>query len=267
MMKLSFVISLSGTSFEYISKDENIEGAFGKLACLGYDGVELAIRDPSDVSIKALKKLLQTNGLVVPAIGTGQAFVDENISFTDSNPKVRARAVERLKQHIELAAQLNSNVIIGLIRGRPDDLAQGRQQCIEALKECCECASGFPDVNIFIEPLNRYETNLINTIAEAMEVIKETGLDNLGLLVDTFHMNIEETNMAESILTAGPFIKHVHVADSNRWVPGHGHLDFKQILSALRKIRYDGFISAECLMKPSKENAYSQNIEFFRGLL
>ncbi len=266
-MKWSFVVSLSETSFEYISKDKNIEAVFGELSSLGYNGVELGIRDPSAVSVESLKKLLRSHGLVVPAIGTGQAFCDDNLSFTDGDPKVRARAIERIKQHIELAAKLQSNVIIGLIRGRPDDIEQGREQCLEALKECCEHASGFPDVNIFIEPLNRYETNLVNTIEQAITFIKETASDNLWLLIDTFHMNIEETNMAESILAAGPFIKHVHVADSNRWVPGNGHLDFKEILSALLKIQYDGFISAECLMRPSKEKAYSQNIEFLEGLL
>lgn len=244
-----------------------MEVVFAKLASLGYDGVELGIRDPLAVSAEQTRKLLEKNSLALSAIGTGQAFCDDKLSFTDDSAQIREQAIEKIRQHIELADKLQSNVIIGLIRGIPRDVDKGKQLCIEALKKCCEYASEFTGVNILIEPINRYETSLINTIDEAMEVIKEVGTDNLGLLVDTFHMNIEEVNIAESIIAAAPFIKHVHVADSNRWVPGNGHLDFKEVLTALQKIQYDGFVSAECLMKPSKENAYSQNIRFFKELL
>ena len=188
------------------------------------------------------------------------AVLDEGFRYIKLHPPHHAFAADNLQlldPVMTLARQLDVPVWIHSSSGPGTEVTQ-----------LARLAAGFPDVNIFIEPLNRYETNLVNTIEQAINLIKETASDNLWLLIDTFHMNIEETNMAESILAAGPFIKHVHAADSNRWVPGNGHLDFKEILSALRKIQYDGFISAECLMKPSKENAYSQNIEFledFRG--
>jgi sugar phosphate isomerase/epimerase len=121
-------------------------------------------------------------------------------------------------------------------------------------------------VRIALEPLNRYETPLINTAREALEFLDRLGADNLGLLLDTFHMNIEEPSIEESIRICSGRIFHFHVADSNRWYPGAGHLDFAGILQTLLATGYDGFVSGEFMAKPGADLAAQKAADFLRGL-
>ncbi len=121
-------------------------------------------------------------------------------------------------------------------------------------------------VRLALEPINRYETTLINTVDEGLDLIDRVGADNFGLLLDTFHMNIEEPSIEESIRRAGDRVFHFHVADSNRWYPGAGHLNFRSILSALAEIGYEGFVSGEFLPRPDAETAAREAIVFLRGL-
>jgi sugar phosphate isomerase/epimerase len=100
---------------------------------------------------------------------------------------------------------------------------------VEAIRECAAAAAE-TGVRFALEPLNRYETDLVHTVAEGLELADRIGAENFGLLLDTFHMNIEEPVIEDSIRACGNRIFHFHVADSNRWYPGAGHLDFGTIL-------------------------------------
>ncbi len=113
-----------------------------------------------------------------------------------------------------------------------------------------------------IEPLNRYEINFLNTIEEALEFLSSLGDDNIGILADSFHMNIEEASFYQSIIEAGDLLWHFHIADSNRWAPGFGHIDFGSIFRALRDTNYQGFVSAEILQKPNFLEAAKQTINY-----
>jgi sugar phosphate isomerase/epimerase len=135
----------------------------------------------------------------------------------------------------------------------------------DSFKTCVEIA-GEEGVRIAFEPLNRYETQLLNTAKEGLELIDRVGADNLGLLLDTFHMNIEESSIEESIKTCGDRIFHFHVADSNRWYPGAGHLDFRGILEALYSTGYSGFVSGEFLAVPDADVAAQKALHYLRGL-
>ena len=175
------------------------------------------------------------HGLAVPAIGTGQAWGEERLSYSDPDPAVRRAAIERTKAHIPVAHRLDALIIIGLLRGlvQPGvSQAQAMDWVTDALAECCAEAAQ-SGVRIALEPINRYETTLVNNVAEGLALIDRVGADNLGLLFDTFHANIEEPSIEESLLAAGGRLFHVHVADSNRWYPGAGHLDFAQILDVV----------------------------------
>jgi sugar phosphate isomerase/epimerase len=116
-----------------------------------------------------------------------------------------------------------------------------------------------------LEPLNRYETDIIHTVAEGMELIQRVGAPNFGLLLDTFHMNIEEPSIEASIRACGERIFHFHVADSNRWHPGAGHLDLRSILAALRATGYDGYVSGEFMPLPDADTAARRAIEVLRS--
>lgn len=249
-MKLSFVISTQSTKFKAALFNKNLEENIKKISNLGYNGVELAVRDPNTLDVGKLKDLIDFHNLEVPAIGTGQAYGEEGLSFCDPKKKIRKKAVQRIKDQIELANELNAKVIIGLIRGNLKNKVtkeKALNYIKESLEECCEYASNY-NVELSLEPINRYEADLINTVEEGLEIIK--GLDNIGLLLDTFHMNIEEPLINESIVKASKYINHVHLADSNRWAPGSGHLNLRTLIDVFRLNGYDGYFSAEILPKP-----------------
>jgi len=243
-------------------------GNVQKIAGWGYDGVELAIRDPALVDADELLGVVSAHGLEVPAIGTGQAWGEEALSYTDPDPAVRRAAVERTVAHIPFAARAGAVIIIGLLRGivKPGvSHGQAMDWLVGALQECC--AQARPQgVRLALEPINRYETTLVNDVAQGLDLVDRVGAGNMGLLLDTFHMNIEEPVIEDSIRAADDRIFHFHVADSNRWYPGAGHLDFESILDTLYGTGYAGHVSGEFMPRPDAETAAARSIKFLRGL-
>ena len=263
-MNFSIVLSTQPSSFSALAYKGDLAGNIAKIGKLGFDGVELAIRDPEQLDMPFLRSVLEEHRLPVPAIGTGQAYGEEHLSFTDPDRNVRERAVERIKSHARIARELNALVIIGLIRGKKHpDLSRETAETYfcEALKNC---ASSSPSVRFAIEPINRYETDLLNDVQSGLRFLERLGQDNIGLLLDTFHMNIEEPNLIESIRLARTRLFHFHVADSNRWYPGAGHIDFRSVLATLDDIDYSGFVSAEILPMPDPDSAAKNTIESLR---
>jgi len=261
-VRLSIVISTHPSQFQAVAFKGSLEETIAKVAGWGYNGVELAIRDPEQIDTEALVRMVISRDLVVPAVGTGQAWGEEGLSFTSDDPVVRAAAIERAASHVPLAARLGAVIIIGLLRGiTPKGQAHGRSMdfLVEALKRCCSVAEA-SGVCLALEPLNRYETDLIHTAADGLALIEQVGAKNLGLLLDTFHMNIEERSIEQSIRRCGPHLFHFHVADSNRWHPGAGHLDFASILETLRDIGYEGFVSGEFMPQPDADTAAQRGL-------
>jgi len=115
-----------------------------------------------------------------------------------------------------------------------------------------------------LEPINRYETTLINNVEQGLALIETVGAGNFGLLLDTFHMNIEEPVIEDSIRACGDRIFHFHVADSNRWYPGAGHLDFKSILDTLFATGYQGYVSGEFMPLPDADTSAERGLAYLR---
>lgn len=267
-LKISIVLSTHPARFNAVAFKGDFESNITKIAGWGYNGVELAIRDPDLVDVDLVERFLTENALQVPAIGTGQAWGEEHLSFTDPNEEVRKAAINRIKRHLLLARRLRAKVIIGLIRGvtSPGQTKTQSMQFLEqSLQDCLEAASD-QGVYLALEPINRYETDLINSITDGLELIDRIGSPHLGLLLDTFHMNIEEAVIEESIRLCGKHIFHFHVADSNRQYPGAGHLDFQSILNALFATGYQGWISGEFMPVPDSDTAAKFNIAYLRDI-
>ena len=289
-MRLSYVLSTQPTHFSAVAFSPDLEKQFAHLAMLGYDGAELAVRDPAQLDARAVMRLLEQYRLRVPALGTGQAYGEEKLSFTDPDPRIRARALERIEAHIALALEVGrwtldvgndplrqalqpptSNfqfpiIILGLIRGKiQTNATDARVWMIDAFRTVALAARPH-NLRLAIEPINRYETDLINTVADARDVIEQVGADNLGILFDTFNANIEEPSIEASLRACGARLFHVHVADSNRWHPGAGHTDFARVLATLRAMNYAGWVSAEILQKPDFTRAAEETMRTMRKL-
>ncbi|MDD5482356.1 MAG: 5-keto-L-gluconate epimerase [Kiritimatiellae bacterium] len=266
-MKFGLVLSTNTTRFSAVSYSGDLARSIGRAAALGYDGIELAVRDPALVDSKRLKKIISSAGMEVPAIGTGQAFLEEGLSLTDPRKEIRKKAVERIRAHVCFAAEFNAAVIIGLIRGRGRENGGEERGLFEESLAVCAGFAARKGVKLFIEPLNRYETRLINTIEEGGELVRKIKHDNLKLLIDTFHMNIEEPSICGSIVKAKPFLGHVHFSDSNRRPPGCGHLGFLDVMDVLKGIGYNKYISMEMMPWPTPAEAARQSVEYIKGIL
>ncbi|TYP47890.1 sugar phosphate isomerase/epimerase family protein [Thermosediminibacter litoriperuensis] len=243
---------------------ENIK----KASQLGYDCVEIHVRDPLELNLDEILSACEKNHVTVSTLGTGLGYVIDRLSFTNPDREIRERAVARIIDHINAARELGAKVIIGSMRGSIPDKSEYKKYEAFAL-ECFEkCLSQAEDkgVTLLVEAINRYETNFINIVEEALEFIEKIGSSHLQVHIDTFHMNIEEVGMAKSIKTAGSLLGHVHFADSNRRYPGMGHINFKEIIKALKDTGYNGAIAFECLPYPNGEEAAKGAIENIKAI-
>ena len=246
-MKLSIVLSTHAAQFEAVALKGDFAASVAKVAAWGYDGVEVAIRDPALVNPQELEQLVSDLDLIVPAIGTGQAWGEEGLSLTAADETVRDRAIERLRSHVPLAARLDALIILGLIRGvTPEGQTheQSMAYLVEAIRECAKVAAE-TGVRFALEPMNRYETDLIHTVGQGMDLIDQVGEDNFGLLLDTFHMNIEELSLGDAIRSADSRIGQIHACENNRGVPGAGHVPWTDVAQALKDINYTGPVVIE----------------------
>jgi len=268
--RFSVAMSLCPTVFAPVLFAGRLDEGLGEMARVGFRQVELSLSDPQNIQTGDLAALLNRHNLSLAAIATGQACLHDQLCLASPDEELSQRAGERMKAFIEMAQHLGSAIIVGGIRGRLAGTAQEmqaqRQRAIEVMAACAHFANegGVP---LWLEPINRYETNFINTISEGLTLLAEIGAPNFKLLLDTFHMNIEEPDIPTSIRAAGDRLGYIHFADSNRQAPGSGHLDFKSVLQALFDIDYQGIISTEILPIPDDLIALQRVAAFYRSLI
>ena len=238
-------------------------------AGLGYDGVELALRNASQVDVPRIKQRLAATGLEVPCISSGQVFAADHLYFTHPNPAVRDQAVERIVDMIRLAAQFGAKVNTGRVRGlihEGESLEIACRRYLDCIQRCADVAEPL-GVDLIVEPVNRYEINFINNCTEGLEIVRASGRKCVKLMPDVFHMNIEDASFREAFRAARNDIGYVHIADSNRLAPGWGHLPFDEIFEVLDEIAYDGWLTVEILPKPDPDSAARQAVRFLRARL
>ena len=247
---------------------DDLAAGFAAAARHGFDAVEIFPPAANAVPIGQTRALMEKHSLKIAAIGTGAGWVKHKLRLTDPDPAIRARAREFIFGIINLAGYLGAPTIIGSMQGRWEG-AVTREQALdwlaEELKALSERAAAHQQVLLY-EPLNRYETNLFNRNADAVEFLTRRELKNVQLLCDLFHMNLEEADLPASLRATGTRVGHVHFADSNRRAIGFGHTDAAPIVAALRDIGYAGYLSAEILPLPDSETAAAQTITSFRRL-
>lgn len=238
-----------------------------RAAEAGFDAVEIFV--PSFDPLPELAGLLEQHNLKLAAIGTGAGWVKHKLSLTDADANKRAKAIEYVKGVIDLAAEYDAPAIIGSMQGKSGD-GTTHEQAIGYLKETLNALGPYAKEKgqpLLYEPLNRYETNLFNTLAEGLEVLESLTTDNVKLLADLFHMNIEEADLPQAIRNAGKHVGHVHFVDSNRRAAGLGHMDHGPIVEALKSIGYEGYLCAEAFPLPDADTCAKTTIETIKRLV
>ncbi len=253
-MKIAITATPSASRFAPIVLRGDVGEAFTVASRLGYDGVELHLRYPGDADAGTIKDLMKRYDLGVPTLGTGMAAGQDGLTFASVDAEIRRQAMDRIAGHIALAAQIGAGVTIGLIWGRVGVDEAQRSERLALAKDClAQCArlAEKHGVTLFLEALNRYESDYPVTLEQAAAIVTEMGLTNVRLLADTYHMNIEEADMCASLRHVAPLLGHIHLVDSNRQAPGRGHCDLRSVVQTLSEIGFAGYLSFEVLALPS----------------
>lgn len=249
---------------------EGLERGCERAAALGFDAVEIFPPAADAIKPSALRQLLDNHALALAAVGTGAGWLLHQWSLTSQDAAVRSKAVAFIRSIIDLAGQFGAPAIIGSMQGRIE-VNQAREPALQwlatGLGELSEQAYSVHQVPLLFEPLNRYETNVFNRLADTAQYLNTRGLGNIQILADMFHMNIEEVELGEAVRTARDRIGHVHFADSNRHAVGMGHTNVAVVVDALRDSGYRGYLSAEVFPRPDSESAARQTIESFSKLV
>jgi sugar phosphate isomerase/epimerase len=226
---------------------EPIEKGIARLASFGYDGVEL-VGEPAQMDVDHIRRELAQHGVVASSIVS--IYTPER-DIVSSDESVRQNALDYVKGNIDLAATLGAQIVtltptacMKIVGEAPRE-----QEWAWAVSTARSAAAyaGEHGVRLAVEPWNRYETYLINRVDQAADFVDEVDSPHIGVMADTFHMSIEEADIAAAIRAVGKRLVHVHLADSNRAAPGQGHLDFTPIVQAIADVGYDGWISYELL--------------------
>jgi sugar phosphate isomerase/epimerase len=237
-----------------------------RAAALGFDAVEIFPPSAAAIDVAELSRLLAQHKLALAALGTGAGWVVHKWTLTHADAEVRGKACDFVRAIVDAAGGIGAPAILGSMQGRWEgevSRPQALDWLAEALRELGAQAATHGQVLLY-EPLNRYETNLFNSAAEAAAFLDERGLAHVKLLCDLFHMNIEEVSIADTLRKVAPRLGHVHFADSNRRAIGLGHTEMEPIMTALREIGYDGYLSAEVLPLPDAQAAAEQTMRAFR---
>ena len=230
-----------------------------KVKNMGYDIIEIAVEDTRIIDWKLIKDIARDLDLKITISG---AFGPErDISSTD--PAFREIGKQYIIDCIRIAEQMDSPVFGGPVYSAvgktrivsEEQKKQERAWCVDILREVSQIA-GDCGVTLGLEPLNRFETDMVNTVDQALSILDEVGNPNLKIVLDTFHSNIEEKDIPATIRKIGKdLLCHVQGNESDRGTPGTGHLEWQGIREALAEIGYDGAVVIETFGQPSKELA------------
>lgn len=243
--------------------------SFKDLARLGYDGVELMTLNPSLLNWEEVKEEAKRNNLDVVLVCTGEIFGQLGLSYTNPSPDIREEAIRRSKEIIDFAGFLGADINIGRVRGQYCK-ALSREEtetlAVNAFRELAEYAEP-KNVRIALETVTIMQTNFINTLEEGAKIVDRVDRSNFKLMMDVFHLNLEEKDICEAIRKYSSYNIHVHLADNNRRYPGHCGLDFEKIIGAFQACGYEGNFCTEIFQIPNQYEAAKGAMEHLRPIL
>jgi len=240
--------------------------AISGAARAGYDYIEIALLDPWKVDVELTKDLLQEYNIRAHASLGLSASTD----VTSTDPSIISKGDELLRKATDVLSAIGGKELCGVIYcalGKYPGPAskQNRDNSIAAMQRLADYAAD-KDININLEVVNRYETNIINTGLEGLAFLDEVNRPNAYLHLDTYHMNIEEDGMAKSVLAAKDRLGYVHIGESHRGYLGTGNVDFDSFFAALKKIDYQGPITFESFSSEVVDLNLSNTLCVWRNL-
>jgi 5-keto-L-gluconate epimerase len=248
--------------------DGNAAGHFAGIRKLGFNGVDVFIKPMPDAELDRFQAGLEESGLEVSVIFPIIVF-ESGLVLSDPDIDSRKKAVALYKNQIDLAKTLGSGIVLGLERGNileGEDPAAYQDRLAPGLSEIADYAEK-RGVAVSMEPIHRFLVNSFNRVEECLEFFEKYHLDTVRLLLDTFHMNIEERSIENAVMLAGSRIGHVHTVDNNRGAPGDGHVDFVSFIGALKREGYDGYLSVETVPEKKPYDTASRGISFLRSIV
>jgi len=228
---------------------------------LGFTAMDVPVRTLDERGIRATRDRLSALGMRVVAV----AGISMPYDFTAEDPRVRQEAVAYVQNLILTAAGIGAKLLAGVFyapagkltgRGPQEDELLRSASC---LKEVARFAAG-RGLRLALEPINRYETYLINTVDQGLEMLDRVNEPNLGLQLDTYHMNIEEKDFYRAFVRAGEHLVHCHVCENDRGIPGSGLVPWRRVFEALRDINYQGVVSIESFLSCIPDTAATTRI-------
>ncbi|MER3403106.1 MAG: xylose isomerase [Armatimonadota bacterium] len=252
---------------ESLVPGDSLQERMERLAEWGYEAIELWGSGLKE-HLAEVQHALQQTAFKVSTLCAGYRGC-----LLDSNPQERALALHDLRDLLFMAGDLGAvGVITVPIFGGPrvPDLRPiATPEQIETDLLCALLSDLAPTAEkagtfILLEPLNRYETHFLRRLEQAVALCERVGHPHIKIMADLFHTSIEEANMPEAIRQAGKQIAHVHLADSNRLQPGHGHIDFRACFEALKAVGFNGYMALECSIAGDPKEALPQCAQFLR---
>lgn len=234
----------------------------------GYDAMELYIHDPKEKDPARLRNAAADNGLAYCGICTGLEYLINKLCLTSDDPAVRAAAVDRLKEHLDLGAQLGCPVVVGTMRGNIPDSSR-REEYLKRLEDGLRQLDAYAQkagCALLVENILQYISNYLNSVAEVGDFIRRLGLPGVKLHIDTHSMHMEDNHPADVVRQYGDILGYVHFSDSNRGYPGAGAVDFRAHFHALLDVGYQGYITAECQPFPTAEACAVRALSYMKAL-
>jgi D-psicose/D-tagatose/L-ribulose 3-epimerase len=240
------------------STTEAIRDLAPKVRSMGFDILELSVENPALIDVAAVKEILAKNQL--DTVMCGAFGPDRNLCST--NPEFRENARQYILWLIDAAAELGADTVCGPMysavgKDHIEDLNERQaewQRAVAGVQEMAAVAQK-KNVRLALETLNRFETDMLNIVDQSLQFIEETGMNNVGLHLDTFHMHLEEKDSARAIRKAGDKIFHFHACENDRGVPGTGQVHWTEIGQALKDVNYSGPVVIESFTSQVKEIA------------
>jgi sugar phosphate isomerase/epimerase len=252
---------------EVIVPGETLEERLANLEEWGYQGIQL-YRRTAELGVPALKSALAGSSVQLCIFGGGRGLLA-------ADEEARQAAVTQVKEGLQQAAELGALGSI-VVPVRVPEIPPPEPpttlydlQCEILIRELIDIAptAEATGTMVLLEPLNRYESRFLQRLDQAAEICRAVGSPGVKFMADFFHMNIEEIDIGKAITETADYLGYVHLADSNRFQPGAGHLDFGPGLAALKKIGYDGFMTLECrIIGEDKGQALIESAQYVRDL-